>query len=87
MNTKKLNISVDGKKNELLDSLKPLSGIKSGIEETISNVFTKLDDGFFKAIIRIKDEVLDKNLPAYEGIVFKNVFSDKTEQFLKAQKI
>ena len=33
--------------------LKPLSGIKAGLEEIISNVFTKLDSGFFKAIGRI----------------------------------
>ncbi|HRN27123.1 MAG: hypothetical protein IT276_01185 [Ignavibacteriaceae bacterium] len=81
----KININIDEKKSDLLDSLKPLSGIRSGIEEIISNVFTKLDNAFFKAIVRIKDEVLDKNLPVYEGVVYKNIFSDKTEQFLSSK--
>lgn len=82
-----INIKIDEKKNEILESLKSLSGIKSGLEEIISNVFTKLDNGFFKAIVRIKDEVLDDTPPVFEGIVYKNIFSDKTEQFLSSKEI
>jgi len=82
-----INIKIDEKKNEILESLKSLSGIKTGLEEIISNVFTKLDNGFFKAIVRIKDEVLDDTPPVFEGIVYKNIFSDKTEQFLSSKEI
>jgi len=83
----KINIKIDEKKIELLEALKPLSGIKVGLEEIISNVFTKIDNGFFKAIGRIKDEVLDDSPPLFEGIIYKNVFSDKTEQFLSSSDI
>lgn len=78
----KINIKIDEKKKELLEALIKLSGIKSGIEEIISNVFTKLDNGFFKAIVRIKEEVLENTPPLYEGIIYKNIFSDKIENFL-----
>lgn len=83
----KINIKIDEKKTELIDALKPLSGLRSGLEETISKVFTKLDNGFFKAIVRIKNEVLEDTAPMFEGIVYKNIFSDKTEQFLSSSEI
>ncbi len=82
-----INIKIEEKKNKLLDSLKSLFGVKTGIEEIISNVFTKIDNGFYKAIGRIKDEILDESLPMFEGIVYKNIFSDKTEQFLSSSEI
>ena len=83
----KINIKIDEKKNELLETLKPLSGIRTGLEEIISNVFTKLDNGFFKAISRIKDEVLEDTPSLFEGIIYKKIFSDKTEKFLSSREI
>ncbi len=82
-----INLKIDEKKNELLNSLKPLIGIKAGLEELISSVFTKIDNGFYKAISRIKDEVADSTPPGFEGIIYKNIFSDKTEQFLSSPEI
>lgn len=82
-----INLKIDEKKNELLNSLKPLIGIKTGLEDLIGNVFTKIDNGFYKAISRIKDEVEDSTLPVFEGIIYKNIFSDKTEQFLSSPEI
>lgn len=82
-----INISIDEKKKELLESLKVLSGINTGLEEIISNVFTKLDSGFYTAISRIKEEVLENTPPFYEGIIYKNIFSDKVEQFLNSSDV
>ena len=83
----KINIKIDEKKNELLEKLKPLSGIRTNLEETISRFFMKIDNGFFKAISRIKDEVLENTPPLFEGIIYKNIFSDKTEQFLSLKEV
>lgn len=82
-----INLTIDERKNELLNSLKPLIGIKTGLEDLIGNVFTKIDNGFYKAMSRIKDEVEDSKLPEFEGIIYKNIFSDKTEQFLSSPEI
>ena len=82
-----INIDIDEKKTSLLDSLKSLSGIRSGLEEVISEVFTKTDNNFFKAIVRIKEEVFDNSPPVFEGIIYKSVFSERTEQFLSSGDI
>jgi len=63
----KIHSEIDNKKEALLDELKPLSEIKSNIEETISEVFTRIPNGFFTAITRIENEVLDSSLSALEN--------------------
>ena len=83
----KINIKIDEKKVELLESLKSLSGINVGLEEIVSNLFTKLDNGFYTAISGIKEEVLENTPPLFEGIIYKNIFSDKTEQFLNSSDV
>jgi len=82
-----INLKIEARKESLIDALKPLFGIKSGLEELIGKVFTKIDNGFYKAITRVKDEVADSANPEFEGIIYKNIFSEKTEQFLGSQEI
>lgn len=82
-----INIKIDEKKNDFLDALKPFIGIKTGLEELIGSVFTKIDNGFYKAIARVKDEVADSTPPGYDGIIYKSIFSEKTEQFLSSPEI
>lgn len=83
----KINIDLEDKKSALLDALKPAFGLKSGIDELIGSVFTKLPNGFFTAIGRIKSEVLSDVQPTFETIIYKNVFSDKSEEFLSSPEI
>jgi hypothetical protein len=82
-----INLKIEERKNSFLEALKPLFGIKTGLEELIGNVFTKIENGFYKAIIRVKDEVLDESTSIFNGVIYKNVFSDKTELFLGSQDI
>jgi hypothetical protein len=82
-----INLKIEEKKENLLDAIKPLFGIKAGLEELIGSVFTKIENGFYKAVTRVKDEVGDSTPPQFENIVYKNVFSEKTEQFLDSQEI
>lgn len=82
-----INLKIEEKKREFLESLKPLIGLKTGLEELIGNVFTKIDNGFYKAISRVKEEVTDSATPEYEGIIYKNIFSEKIEQFLSTPEI
>jgi len=83
----KIHIEIDNKKEALLKELKPLSGIKANIEEVISEVFTRIPIGFFTAITRIESEVFDDSPPAFEGIVYKRIFTDKVEKLLSSKDI
>lgn len=82
-----INLKIEEKRNDFINALKPLVGAKTGLEELVGSVFTKIDNGFYKAISRVKDEVADSTPPIYEGIIYKNIFSDKTEQFLSKPEI
>lgn len=79
----KIHIEINNKKEILLSELKTVSGLRTNIEETISETFTSISDGFFKALSRITEEVLDDSPPAFEGIIYKKIFNDKVELFLK----
>ncbi len=83
----KIHLDIDEKKDVLLKPIIKLSGLKSNIEETVSTVFTKESANFYKAIMRIKDEVLDDDEPLYSNIQYKKVFSDKIESLLTSSDI
>ncbi|MCK5633366.1 hypothetical protein KAH94_06430, partial [bacterium] len=83
----KIHIEIDNKKEALLKELKPISGIKVNIEETISEIFTRIPNGFFTSITRIEAEVLDESPPTFEGIIYKNIFNEKVENFLNNEDL
>jgi len=80
-----IHFNIDEKKELLIKELKPLSGLKANIEETFSNDFTHYPKEFFKAILRVKEEVLDKAEPVLENIVYQKIFSEKVVAFLETK--
>ena len=80
-----IHFNIDEKKELLIKELKPLSGFKVNIEETFSNDFTHYPKEFFKAILRVKEEVLDKAEPVLENIVYQKIFSEKVVAFLETR--
>ena len=80
-----IHLNIDEKKELLIKELKPLSGLKANIEETFSNDFTHYPKEFFKAILRVKEEVLDKAEPVLENIVYQKIFSEKVVAFLETK--
>lgn len=81
----KIHADIDEKKEILLGELKSLSGIKNGIEETFSNDFTHTPKEFFKSILRVKAEVLDKTEPLFENITYQKIFNEKVVAFLETK--
>ena len=77
--------SIDERKDRLLTELKSLSGLKKEIEETISVAFTHTTSEFYKAIIRVKKEVLDEEAPIFDEIIYANIFSDKVIGFIETK--
>jgi len=74
--------SINDKKGKLIKELVSISGIKKGIEEIFSMVFTHSPKEFYKALIRVKAEVLDKDEPEFDDIVYSKVLSDKVVAFI-----
>lgn len=81
----KIHTDIDEKKEILLVELKNLSGVKNGIEETFSNDFTHTPKEFFKSMLRVKTEVLDKAEPAFENIIYQKIFNDRAVTFLETK--
>lgn len=81
----KIHADIDEKKEILITELKILTGMKDGIEETFSDDFTHTPKEFFKLILRVKPEVLDKTEPAFESIVYQKIFNDKVIAFLETK--
>ncbi|MEO8712360.1 MAG: hypothetical protein ABI405_09575 [Parafilimonas sp.] len=80
-----IHAEIDEKKEILITELTSLSGIKTDIEEAFSNDFTFTPKEFFKSILRVKIEVLDKAEPAFENIVYQKIFNDKVIGFLETK--
>ncbi len=65
-----------------MKELKPLSGLRSGIEDEISVVFTSTTGNLFTSLERIEKEVLDKAEHEFSDVIYKNIFNDKVIKFL-----
>lgn len=85
INYEQIHFNIDEKKELLIKKLKPLAGLKANIEEAFSNDFTHSPKEFFKSILRVKAEVLDKTEPELENIVYQKIFSDKVVVFLQTK--
>ncbi len=77
-----VHLKIDEKKELLVQELKPLSGLRNGIEEEISTLFTYRTDELFKSLERIENDVLNKSKPEFSDISYKNIFNDKVIKFL-----
>ena len=74
---------IENRSTELVALLKQTSGVKSGLEDIISKVFTKLPDNLLRAFDRIKVEVLEDPVdPSLVGIKFNTLFSERVEKLI-----
>lgn len=76
---------IDEKKDALLKELKTVSGLKSNIEELLSEAFTYSSKEFFKSISRVKSEVHEKGEPEFAGILYNEIFNEKVVSFLETK--
>jgi hypothetical protein len=74
--------NIDSKKNDLLKLLREASGLRSNIEDIVSEVFTKRPDNFLRALDRIRNEVEEEVDGALIEIPYTSIFNDKVESFL-----
>ena len=77
-----LHMEIDESKEVFLKALKEQSGSKKDIEKEISSTFTKSDDEFYRALIRVKDELQAQKEVPFADIQYDTIFDDKVLGFL-----
>jgi hypothetical protein len=77
-----LHLEIDASKAMLLKALKEQSGSKKDLEKEISSTFTKSEDEFFIALVRIKDELVTQKDAPFADISYDRIFDEKILAFL-----
>jgi hypothetical protein len=77
-----LHIEIDKSKGIFLKALKEQSGSKKDLEKEISSTFTKSDDEFYRALFRVKDELLAQKDAPFADIRYDTIFDEKVLSFL-----
>lgn len=80
-----LHIDIDKSKELFLKALKEQSGSKKNLEKEISSTFTKSDDEFYRALIRVKDELLTQKDAPFADIHYDTIFDDKILSILETK--
>lgn len=73
---------IDKGKDKLTNELNKLSGLRSGVEDEISDAFTHKVEPFLVALESVKPRVMDKTEPSFSDIKYKEIFNDKVLDFL-----
>ena len=82
-----LHIEIDKSKEIFLKALKDQSGSKKNLEIEISSTFTKSEDQFYRALIRVKDEVLAQKDAPFANISYDKIFDEKVLSFLGTKDV
>lgn len=81
----KLLQDVQATKEALLKTLRTISGSK-GIEREVSAAFTKSDDQFIRALLRIRDEVAKQEGAPFAEVPYEQIFDSKALGFLSNEE-
>lgn len=81
----KLQINIDAAKEIFLKAMKERSGSKRNLEQEISSVFTNSDREFYRALIRINDELLAQKDAPYTDVLYDIIFDEKVLSFLETK--
>ena len=77
-----LHVAIDSSKAVFLKALKEQSHSKKDLEKEISSTFTKSEDEFYVALIRIRDELLAQKDAPFSDIHYDTIFDEKVVSFL-----
>lgn len=80
-----LHVEIDKSKKAFLAALKKQSKSKRDLEAEVSSTFTKSDSEFYRALIRIKDELLEQEDAPYADIDYDTLFDAKVLTFLETK--
>jgi len=80
-----LHRDIDKAKDTFLKGLKDQSKSKKDLEKEISSAFTKSDTEFYRALIRIKDEVEGQQPGPYADVLYDVMFDEKVLAILNTK--
>lgn len=78
---------VEAEKELFLRTLKQQSGSRKNLEEEISTTFTKTSDGFYKALVRIKDEMGKQTEAPFADVPYDQIFDERVLKFLGTKDV
>ena len=82
-----LHKDIDKSKDTFLKALKEQSGSKRDLEKEISISFTSSNDEFYRALIRVKDEVSAQKDALFADIQYDTIFDEKVLGFLGTKDV
>lgn len=81
----KLQVDIDAAKDVLLKALKEQSGSKKDLEKEISSTFTSGEDQFYRALIRVKDEVISQKDSPLDSVAYDTIFDERVLTVLETK--
>lgn len=82
-----LHIEIDKSKALFLKAMKEQSHSKKDIEKEISSTFTTSNAEFYRALIRVKDEVQTQKDAPFADITYDTIFDEKVLGFLATKDV
>jgi hypothetical protein len=82
-----LHIEIDESRAVFLKALKEQCKSKKELEKEISSTFTKTDNEFYRALIRVKDEVVAQKDSPFADISYDTIFDDKVLSLLGTKDV
>jgi len=82
-----LYIEIDKAKELFLKALREQSGSKKDLEKEISSSFTRSNDEFYNALIRVKEEVSAQKDAPFASIHYDTIFDEKVLGFLGTKDV
>lgn len=73
---------IDEKAEVLISELKPKTGLKEGIKEEFSKAITHDPNDFYRALVRIKEEVREEDDTPLGEVVYNDIFNPKVADLL-----
>lgn len=83
----KLHVDCEAAKELLIKALKTQSGSKRDLEKEISATFTKGDDQFYKALLRVDDELAAQKEAPFADVNYDIIFDEKVVAFLGGKDV
>lgn len=74
----KLHVDIDAAKDAFLKALRTVSGSRKDLEKEISSTFTANEDEFYRALIRVQDELLAQKDAPFADVPYDLVFDEKS---------
>lgn len=82
-----LHIEINKSKETFLKALAKQSGSKKDLEKEVSSTFTKSNNEFYRALFRIKDELLTQKNAPFADIDYDIIFDEKILGVLETQDV